>query len=102
LNRPFLAVIHRVDLHGTRGDGAMTFDIGMPMVPELALFVLAVLVLFIGLVRQGDSASSRLVGWVTLASAWVRGQTPLGHRHAARGGQRLRRAVGINEITRVD
>jgi len=45
----------------------MTFDVGMPMVPELALFVLAVLVLFIGLVRQGDSASSRVVGWVTLA-----------------------------------
>ena len=45
----------------------MTFDIGMPMVPELALFVLAVLVLFIGLVRQGDSASSRVVGWFTLA-----------------------------------
>jgi NADH-quinone oxidoreductase subunit N len=45
----------------------MTFDIGMPMVPELALFVLAVLVLLIGLVRQGDSASSRVVGWFTLA-----------------------------------
>src|SRR5436190_18699572 len=50
-----------------RGDRAMTFDVGMPMVPELALFVLAVLVLLIGLVRQGDSASSRLVGWFTLA-----------------------------------
>jgi len=42
----------------------MTFDIGMPMVPEVALFVLAVLVLLIGLVKQGDPG--RVIGWVTL------------------------------------
>ena len=42
----------------------MTFDIGMPLVPELALFVLAVLVLFIGLVKQGDPG--RAIGWITL------------------------------------
>ncbi len=29
----------------------MTFDIAMPMVPELAVFVLAVLVLLVGLLR---------------------------------------------------
>ena len=42
----------------------MTFDIGMPLVPELALFVLAVVVLFVGLVQQGDPG--RAIGWITL------------------------------------
>jgi NADH:ubiquinone oxidoreductase subunit 2 (subunit N) len=42
----------------------MTFDPGMPMVPEVALFLLAVLVLCIGLVRRGDSG--HVIGWVTL------------------------------------
>jgi NADH-quinone oxidoreductase subunit N len=41
----------------------MTFDLGMPFVPELALFVLAVLVLLIGLVKQGDPG--RAIGWIT-------------------------------------
>jgi NADH-quinone oxidoreductase subunit N len=41
----------------------MTFDLGMPFVPELALFVLAVLVLLIGLVKQGDPG--RVIGWMT-------------------------------------
>ncbi|HLG59876.1 MAG TPA: NADH-quinone oxidoreductase subunit N [Vicinamibacterales bacterium] len=36
---------------------------GMPLVPELALFALAVLVLIVGIVRQGNSG--RIVGWVT-------------------------------------
>jgi len=56
----------------------MTFDLGMPFVPELALFVLAVLVLVIGLVRRpprdavaagGDPG--RLIGWLTLAGLLV-------------------------------
>ncbi len=42
----------------------MRFDVGLAMVPEIALFVLAVLVLCIGLVRRGDS--SHVIGWVTL------------------------------------
>ena len=42
----------------------MTFDIGMPLVPELAIFALAVLVLLIGLVQQGDPG--RVIGWITL------------------------------------
>ena len=41
----------------------MTFDPGMPFVPELVLFVLAVLVLLIGLVKQGDPG--RAIGWIT-------------------------------------
>ena len=62
----------------------MTFDLGMPMVPEVALFVLAVLVLFIGLMQRPaphatvepgtpgsripdpGSRSASTVGWVTL------------------------------------
>src|SRR5438132_12375671 len=59
-----------------RGDRPMTFDIGMPMVPELALFVLAVLVLVIGLLRTpAANPESRVpnpghgsvIGWFTLA-----------------------------------
>ena len=42
----------------------MTLSIGMPLAPEIALFVLALIVLFIGLIRQGNSG--RTVGWVTL------------------------------------
>ena len=42
----------------------MTFDPGMPMVPEVALFVLAVLVLVVGLIRQRDSG--QIIGWLTL------------------------------------
>ena len=59
----------------------MTFDIGMPMVPEVALFVLAVLVLLVGLLRKPapdpgsripdpgpDPAPGQapLIGWLTL------------------------------------
>ena len=55
----------------------MTFDIGMPMVPELALFVLAVLVLFASDLRApGRLRFQPTGGWVTLASAWVRGLAP--------------------------
>ena len=41
----------------------MTFDSGMPLLTELALFALAVLVLLIGLARRGDP--DRSIGWVT-------------------------------------
>ncbi len=41
----------------------MTLDLGMPLLPELALFVLAVLVLFVGLVAKGDP--HRRLGWLT-------------------------------------
>ena len=55
---------HRAGLADVVGGGRpMTFDIGMPLVPELALFVLAVLVLLIGLVKQGDPG--RVIGWIT-------------------------------------
>jgi NADH-quinone oxidoreductase subunit N len=70
----------------------MTFDLGMPLVPELAMFALAVVVLLLGLVRQparrgpsdvegeghpsthargalghveGQRHPDRLIGWVT-------------------------------------
>jgi NADH-quinone oxidoreductase subunit N len=43
----------------------MTFDVGMPLVPEVALLALAVLVLILGLVQQGDP--ERRIGWVTFA-----------------------------------
>ena len=55
----------------------MTFDVGMPMVPEVALFLLAVLVLFLGLLRPQVAVPHRdtdpdlqvghatAVGWVT-------------------------------------
>ena len=41
----------------------MTFDWRMPLVPEVALFALAVLVLVVGLVQQGDPG--RRIGWIT-------------------------------------
>src|SRR6185503_3890593 len=41
---PLVASLPKV-VSAVAGGGAMTFDIGMPMVPEVALFVLAVLVL---------------------------------------------------------
>ena len=40
----------------------MTFDIGMPMVPELAVFVLAVLVLLVGLLSRRGVATNAVVG----------------------------------------
>jgi NADH-quinone oxidoreductase subunit N len=40
-----------------------TFDPGMPLLPELALFALAVLVLLLGIVRRSHD---RLIGWITL------------------------------------
>jgi NADH-quinone oxidoreductase subunit N len=59
----------------------MTFDVGMPMIPEAALFGLAVLVLLVGLLRKPTDPGSRipdpgvapgpgqaqLIGWLTLA-----------------------------------
>jgi NADH-quinone oxidoreductase subunit N len=41
----------------------MTFDPAMPLLPEAALLALAVLVLTVGLVQQGDP--QRRIGWVT-------------------------------------
>ena len=41
----------------------MPLDLGMPLVPEVALLALAVLALIIGLVQQGDPR--RHIGWVT-------------------------------------
>ena len=38
----------------------MMAQLGMPLVPELALFALAVLVLISGLIRPG-----RAIGWIT-------------------------------------
>ncbi|HEY3091925.1 MAG TPA: proton-conducting transporter membrane subunit, partial [Vicinamibacterales bacterium] len=61
----------------------MTFDIGMPMVPELALFVLAVLVLLVGLLgRRGVGTNtvvgadlqvgpSSMIGWISLVGLLV-------------------------------
>jgi NADH-quinone oxidoreductase subunit N len=42
----------------------MTFDLGMPLVPEIAVFALAVLVLAIGLITQGNA--HQRIGWITL------------------------------------
>ena len=39
----------------------MTVDLGMPLIPELALFALSVFVLLAGLMRAG-----RAIGWITL------------------------------------
>jgi len=41
----------------------MNFELGMPLLPELAILGLAVLVVVIGLVQQGDP--TRRIGWVT-------------------------------------
>ena len=41
----------------------MNLDLGMPLVPEVALFILAVLVLIAGLVRKGDP--TRRLGWLS-------------------------------------
>jgi NADH-quinone oxidoreductase subunit N len=63
----------------------MTVDLGMPLVPEVGLFVLAVIVLLVGLVRRGDP--DRRIGWITLIGllavlgltfAAREGPTPLG------------------------
>ena len=55
----------------------MTFDVGMPLVPEVSLFILAVLVLFLGFLRSPAAVPHRdidpdvqvghatVVGWVT-------------------------------------
>jgi NADH-quinone oxidoreductase subunit N len=42
----------------------MTVDLGMPLVPEVGLFVLAVVVLIVGLVKRGDP--HRWIGRITL------------------------------------
>ena len=42
----------------------MTFDPGMPLLPELVLVALAIVVLLIGIVWQG---SGRVAGWLTFA-----------------------------------
>ena len=47
----------------------MTLDLGMPLVLEGATFALAVLVLIVGLVRQGDSG--RGIGWMTFVGLLI-------------------------------
>ena len=47
----------------------MTFDLSMPLVLEGATFALAVLVLIVGLVRQGDSG--RAIGWMTFVGLLI-------------------------------
>ena len=44
----------------------MTFDLGMPLIPELALFALSVFVLLAGLMGAG-----RAIGWITLVGVAV-------------------------------
>src|SRR5437868_327225 len=46
------------------GVAAMTFDIGMPMIPEAALFGLMVLVLLTGVIERQPTRA--LVGWLTV------------------------------------
>src|SRR5437762_1646877 len=59
-----------------RGGAAMTFDIGMPLIPEAALFGLMVLVLLIGLLRprapfpHRDTEPDALTGHATVFG-WV-------------------------------
>jgi NADH-quinone oxidoreductase subunit N len=69
----------------------MTFDPGMPMVPEVALFVLAVLVLVVGLIRQRDSG--QIIGWVTLIGLMV----TLGLTFMVREGQTLFGGSFVND-----
>src|SRR6187455_2247718 len=74
-----------------RGGCPMTFDPGMPMVPEVALFALAVLVLSIGLVRRGDSG--HVIGWITLIGLLA----TLGVTFAAREGATLFGGSFVND-----
>ena len=69
----------------------MTFDPGMPMVPEVALFVLAVIVLVVGLIRQRDSG--QIIGWLTLIGLLV----TLGLTFMAREGQSLFGGSFVND-----
>jgi len=69
----------------------MTFDPGMPMVPEVALFVLAVIVLVVGLIRQRDSG--QIIGWLTLIGLLV----TLGLTFMAREGQTLLDGSFVND-----
>jgi len=65
----------------------VTLDLGMPLGPEVALAALAVLVLFVGLVRQGDPGHT--LGWVAFVGVLL----TLGLTFAAdEGGCRL---VGV-------
>src|SRR4029079_10678982 len=63
----------------------------MPMVPEVALFVLAVVVLSIGLVRRGDSG--HVIGWVTLIGLLA----TFGLTFLAREGQSLLGGSFVND-----
>src|SRR4029079_505491 len=63
----------------------------MPMVPEVALFVLAVVVLSIGLVRRGDSG--HVIGWVTLIGLLA----TVGLTFLAREGQSLLGGSFVND-----
>lgn len=41
----------------------MMIDLGMPLVPEVAIFIVAAIVLLVGLVQRGDP--QRRIGWIT-------------------------------------
>src|SRR6185503_16269535 len=84
-----------------RGRRPMTFDPGMPMVPEVALFVLAVIVLFVGLIRgprvnvEADLQvrQSPMIGWLTLLGLLI----TLGLTFLARDGATLFGGSFVND-----
>ena len=51
----------------------MTFDLGMPLVPEAAVFGLMVIVLFVGLLRKpgSNAGQGQIVGWLTLVGLMI-------------------------------
>ena len=69
----------------------MTFDPGMPMVPEVALFILAVMVLFVGLLQRPARPST--IGWLTLIGLLI----TLGLAFVARDGQTLFGGSFVND-----
>src|SRR5215471_7890488 len=61
----------------SRETGPMTFTLGSPLVPEVTLFVVAVVVLIAGLINP-----SRAIGWITFAGLLA----VLGVMHFAKEG----------------
>src|ERR1051325_5524336 len=62
------------------GGAAMTFDIGMPMLPEAVLFGFMVLVLFVGLLRKAapnpearipNPGQAPFIGWLSIVGLLV-------------------------------
>src|SRR5262245_37266365 len=84
-----------------RGGRPMTFDPGMPMVPEVALFALAVIVLLVGLIRGPQVnvdadlqvRQSHVIGWLTLIGLLI----TLGLTFMAREGQSLFGGSFVND-----